>query len=507
MIFLALDWILNPIFMLMNFKKPPSTPPIKNHLLKLSATTLAKKIRNGELSSQTIVEAYIERIKEVNPFLNAVVEDRFEEALKEAKLCDEKLKNGEIVTLKLQTEKPLYGVPVSIKENCSVKGMSYTGCSVMRKGARATEDGGAVKLLKDAGAIPLVVTNTSELCAAIHAKNRLFGSTMNPYDRRKSPGGSSGGEGALIAAGGSVLGIGSDFVGSVRIPALFNGIFGHKPTTGVVPINGHFPITDQDIFQMMLTIGPLTRCVDDLYLAMKVLGSKSKQPLRLDESVDIKNLRIFYIDDVRLCTIKSVSPDIRDSIHKATQYLSEKGAHVEQLSQDWLENSLEQIIIMISEVEIQSLLNPDNREEKNSFFEFTKSLVGLSQHTTSTAFIQLLMDTKLFMSDSKKRYYRKSRQEFQKKINDALKDNGVLIFPTFHCAAPFSQKVFLISACSAYSGLVNVFGLPSTHVPMGLNKDGLPIGFQVISAHYQDHLCLAVAKELEKQFGSWIPPS
>lgn len=185
--------LMRPILWFMYRKRLPNIPPIKNPLLRLSATTIAKKIRNGDLKSETIVKAYIDRIQEVNPFINAVIEDRFELAINEAKLYDEQLKSGKFTIHILEKEKPLYGVPITIKESCCLSGMSYTGGSLSRKGIKALADGPAVKIIKDAGAIPLLVSNTSEFCTSLHSYNFLYGHTLNPYDRRRTSGGSSGG--------------------------------------------------------------------------------------------------------------------------------------------------------------------------------------------------------------------------------------------------------------------------------------------------------------------------
>ncbi|XP_076239341.1 fatty-acid amide hydrolase 2-B-like [Calliopsis andreniformis] len=504
-----MHFILRPLYSLIYFRKPQNIPPIKNPLLKLSAVTLAKKIRQGELSSQTVVEAYIERIKEVNPFINAVVEDRFEAAVNEAKLCDQKLKTGDVNVLLLEREKPLYGVPVTIKESCSLKGMSYTGGTLARRGMKASEDGAAVEMLKNAGAIPLCVTNTSELCTAIHTANPLFGKTCNPYDRRKSPGGSSGGEGALLGAGASILGIGSDLIGSVRIPCLFNGVFGHKPTPGIISIKGHFPTSNDPTFQTFLTIGPMARSMDDLCLAMKVLTTNSEKNLRLDDSVNLKKLRVFYLENFdSLFGVRSTTQDIRRKIKEATKYLAENGAHVEQLSQEWVSNMFFILMTLCGGVNLPCLfLNPEHSEtKKTAVCEFIKSVFGLSQYTQTLTFVELLKDTHALMSLSSLEHYKNVREDLRQRVNSLLRDDAVIICPTYPEAAPFPQLGLFQYDCSVYSGFANLMQLPSTHVPMGLNDNGLPIGFQVMAASYQDHICLTVAKELEKAYGGWVPP-
>ncbi|XP_071875618.1 fatty-acid amide hydrolase 2-B isoform X1 [Bombus fervidus] len=502
--------IHNFILMVIHWRKKPSIPPIGNPLLRLSATTLARKIRNGELSSQIVVEAYIERIKEVNPFINAVIEDRFEAALEESKICDAKLKSDDLAMTAEQLEryKPLYGVPISIKESCAVKGMSFTCGCVSRKGMKATEDAYVVKTLKNAGAIPLLVSNVPEYCVTLHTYNFLFGHTMNPYDTRKTSGGSSGGETALISSGASVLGIGTDFIGSLRIPSFFTGIFAHKPTAGTIPLDGHFFLVDDPIFKQFLTIGPIARYVDDLYLSMKVFATSPECRLLplFDEPVDIKNLKFYYFDSISgIFGTSSTTSEIKRTIHKAKQYLITKGASVEEFPQEWLQDITYMLLSTLGTLNIDSILEPDSN--KGSGIEFTKTILGLSQYTPMRALMQVLLENKGFVPSSRRAHYKRAVAELTLKLNNMLKDNGVLICPTWCRTASFPQIMLWETHCCIYTALANMTCTPATQIPMGFNKDGIPLGFQVISASYQDHLCLAVAREFEKDHCGWIPPN
>ncbi|XP_053970717.1 fatty-acid amide hydrolase 2-B-like [Hylaeus volcanicus] len=504
-----LHFVLRPIFHLIYIKKPPSIPPIRNPLLKINASTLARKIRHGELSSRTVVEAYIERIKEVNPFLNAVVEERFKAAVNEAKICDAKLQTGKVTAATLEREKPLYGVPVTIKETCSLAGMSYTGGTWSRKGVKATKDGAAVELLKDAGVIPLCVTNTPEMCSGIHTTNHLYGTTNNPYDTRKSPGGSSGGEGAILGAGASVFGLGSDVLGSIRIPGLFNGVFGHKPTSGITPNQGHIPTLDQSPLGKMLVCGPMTRYAEDLHLGMKVLSAKCEKPLDLDVPVDVKTLRVFYLDNFdSFCGIRSTTADIRRTIAQATDYLAGNGARVEHLSQDWVSDMYIFLMACFSDVQMPELQEDPKYNERNKrpLLEFVKALFGLSDYTLTLAYLQLLKKQRGFIPRSKQEYYRQQVEDIGYRVNKLLGSDGVFICPAFSQPTDLATTISLQTDSIVYSAFSNMMNLPSTYVPMGLNSDGLPVGFQVMAASYQDRLTLAVARELETVFGGWVPP-
>ncbi|MFW5740001.1 MAG: amidase, partial [Myxococcota bacterium] len=235
-------------------------------LLTLSATRLARMIRTRAVSSREVVDAHIRHVEAVNPALNAMVADRFEQAREEARAADERVAREDPSELP-----PLFGVPCSIKEAFALEGMPNTAGLVSRVGSRATTDATAVRRLRAAGAIPLGVTNVSELCMWMESDNRVYGRTRNPYDLGCTAGGSSGGEGAIIAAGGTPFGLGSDVGGSIRMPAFFNGIFGHKPTGGLIPNTGQFPIAHNEA-RRYLTTGPLCRRAEDLYPLVQILA-------------------------------------------------------------------------------------------------------------------------------------------------------------------------------------------------------------------------------------------
>ncbi|KAL6425507.1 hypothetical protein ACFW04_009582 [Cataglyphis niger] len=312
-------------------KKPQKIPPITDSLLTFSATALARKIRQREVTCYDVVNAYVLQIKKVNPILNAVVDNRFGDAIYEAKIYDEQLASGKFDIETLEKEKPLYGVPLTVKECCALKGCSHTGGSLGRKGVKASCDAVVIELLRNAGAIPVCVTNVPEMCGGFESANLLYGRTYNPYDTRCTPGGSSGGEGALIGAGVSVIGIGSDLAGSIRIPALYNGIFGHKPTAGIISNIGHFPYSEDKDFQKLLTIGPLTRYAEDLEVLMKVLTSTYDRNLRLGVPVDLRQLKVYYrfsMDEA--FGILPVVPEIKNCVQKVVTHFAQYDIRAEK---------------------------------------------------------------------------------------------------------------------------------------------------------------------------------
>ena len=260
-------------------------------LTRRSATDLARAIREREVTSREVVERHIEVLRRAN--LNAVVVTRFDEALEEADAADERVASGE-------ADLPhVLGVPCTIKESFAVAGLPNSAGLLSRKGKPATETAPAAQRLLDAGPILLGLTNLSELTMWIESDNRTYGRTVNAYDRRRTAGGSSGGEGAAIGAGGSPIGIGSDLGGSIRLPAFFNGVFGHKPSTGAVPMTGHFPNSEGDAMRRAVA-GPLARRAEDLMPVLRqIAGPAGDDPLeRRVELGDPADVEIEGIDVV-----------------------------------------------------------------------------------------------------------------------------------------------------------------------------------------------------------------
>ncbi|KAK6031420.1 aspartyl/glutamyl-tRNA amidotransferase subunit A domain protein, partial [Ostertagia ostertagi] len=203
-------------------------------LLMISATQAVQKIINREISSQELVEAYIHRIEQVNPIINAVVVKNFDEARAKAREIDALLVDATDNELtELINSKPLLGVPFTMKDAMMVDGYVITCGIFNRKADRCNQTAEVVERMRAAGGILLAISNVPEVCMWVETSNTIYGRTSNPYDARRMAGGSSGGEGALLGAAASVIGVGSDIGGSIRMPAFFNGVFGMKTTPGI----------------------------------------------------------------------------------------------------------------------------------------------------------------------------------------------------------------------------------------------------------------------------------
>ncbi|XP_055853538.1 fatty-acid amide hydrolase 2-A-like [Episyrphus balteatus] len=486
--------------------KKEQIPEFNSEILGLSALKLVQKLKACEISSEEIVREYIKRIKAVNPILNAVVDDRFSEAVEEAKKADQVI----VLTAnrdELFEKYPLFGVPFSVKESCGVEGLSHVVGSHYRRGMKSTEDGAAIQLLREAGAIPLLVSANPELCVSWETLTFTNGRCSNPYNTQYTPGGSSGGEGSLNGAGATVFGIGSDFCGSIRIPAMFNGVYGHKPSGGLVSPKGHFPNTNQVGMEKVLQMGPMTRFVEDLPLLLDIIVGENSS--KLIDSTDIDKMKIFYVDLSMRTTVLPVTSSIKKSIENACNHFSSRGNEVQKLEIKEMHNLLEivagKLMLFVPPSIHTNLANPE--EKTTTMAEIGKHFKGKPMHTLSALYFQSLYDFRFALPIFRSDYYINIMDALETKLKETLGNDGVLFFPTFHRPAFLHNTSIIHSPGTVLTGIFNVLGLPSLHVPMGLDKNGLPVGFQIVAAPLADKNCFKVAVELEKVFGGWIPPS
>jgi fatty acid amide hydrolase 2 len=473
-------------------------------LLLQSATRLAEAIRRREVSAVDVVQVHIERIREVNPALNAVVRDRFDEALAEARAADERAR-----TVPPEELPPFHGVPCTIKESFALAGMPNTGGLKARAGQPAARDATTVVRLRRAGAIPLGVTNVSELCMWMEADNCVYGRTNNPYDRRRTAGGSSGGEGAIVGAGGSPFGLGSDIGGSVRLPAFFNGVFGHKPTGGLVPSTGQFPAADGEA-RRFLTTGPLARRAEDLWPLLRILAGPDGAdpacvPFRLGDpsTVDLRKVRVLSVEGNGAL---AVSRELREAQRRAADYLALHVAAVDAMRIDALRDSFAVWSAMLSSASVRSFASlMGGGPEIEPFSELLRWAVRRSDHTLPAIGLAVLEKFPKLLSGASRDYVAKGRA-LREELVRLIGPDGVMLYPSYPTVAPRHHAPLFPPFQWTYTAIINVLELPATQVPLGLDAKGLPLGVQVVGIHGSDHLTIAVARELERAFGGWVPP-
>lgn len=505
-----IELIASGFFWLIHRDSTNKVPPIDNLLLLDSATTLALKIRTKKVTSEEVVQSYINRIKEVNPVLNCVVDERFDDALEDARKVDELIRSGSKIVEDIARETPFLGVPFTTKDCIQVKGLSNTAGLYRRKDIKAANDAEVVSLMRKAGAIPLAVTNVSELCMWWESTNTVYGRTNNPYNTNHIVGGSSGGEACVLAAAASPFGIGSDIGGSIRMPAFFNGIFGHKPTTGFVSNQGEYPVPTEEQ-NTFLGTGPMCRFASDLLPIYKVLVGNKAEFLKLNERVEVSKLKFYYMEsDGGGLGISPVDPEIKSALRKAISHFERAyGIQAQKVQIKKMKLSAPIWLAKMKTVDgpdfCRQLANLEG--SVNVYIEFFKWVFGLSHHTFVALATAITEKWGVQPGSEQYNFLYEVCSQMQTEFQYMLGNDGVFLYPTHPTPAPYHVEPIIKPLNFTYTGIINMLGLPATHCPLGLNQSGLPIGIQVIAGLTQDRLTIAVANELEKAFGGWVPPS
>jgi fatty acid amide hydrolase 2 len=478
-------------------------------LTERSALNLAAAIRTGEVSARDAVEAHIERLQAVQPRINALAAERFGPAREEADAADRRVAEaGDPERLP-----PLLGVPCTVKESIALAGMPNCAGLLARRDHRATESAPTTARLLEAGAIPLGVTNTSEMTMWIESQNFVYGRTSNAYDPSRAAGGSSGGEGAAVGSGGSPIGLGSDIGGSIRIPAFFNGVFGHKATAWVVPNSGQFPTAEGEVTRM-LSVGPLARRAEDLMPVLRAIaGPDGVDPYCRDvELGDPADVRLDGLDVV-VSEEASWIParrELRDARERAAHALAAAGARVRHVPLHSMRRSLDLYLVALQSGAtrgFRELLE----EEAGATGRLAVHRVGWGAlrrrgpHTLPTAI--LLATESLFARapDSRTRRALAAAKSLAREVEAVIGD-GVLLHPPHARVAPRHGRTVGRGWAVTPTAVFNLLGLPVTQVPLGLNAAGLPLGVQVAAGWDRDHVAIAAALELERAFGGWVPP-
>ena len=457
-------------------------------ILGCSAVQMARMIREREISSAELVEAQLVQIAKANPVINAAVEVFSDRAREGARAADEALARGEPLG-------PLHGVPFSIKDSIEVAGAPCTAGTWGRWSATPSAvDATVVARLRRAGGIPIARTNLPDLLFAFETDNLIFGRTCNPYDIRRTSGGSSGGEAALIAACGSPLGLGSDAAGSVRLPAAFCGIAGIKPTSGRLPRTGHFPPAGGWI-EALWQIGPMARHVEDLAAVMPLLaGGDGSDVTALDVRLldslqaDRRALRVaFYTDN----GMAPAEPDVADVVRSAAHRLSAEVAHVTEAHPACLADAYD--------LEMK-LIGADGGD---SLRQYLADLGSTKVHPLLTGWIDKLESYRTDLAGFHK--YWGEWDRYRSEMRAFLKQYDVILCPVYpHPALPHGASIEEgnfrgFSHTMAY----NVAGWPAAVVRCGQSPAGLPIAVQIVAHPWREDVALSVAQWLEQSFGGW----
>ncbi|HUS25160.1 MAG TPA: amidase family protein [Candidatus Binatia bacterium] len=487
-------------------------------LTALSATVLGQSIARGDVSSLEAVEAHIARIEQVNPRLNAVVVKRYDEARDEARRADTARLRGE-------SAGPLQGVPMTVKESLELAGTPSTFGLPARAGVLAAHDDVHVARLRAAGAIVIGKTNVSQCLAYTEADNPLYGRTRNPRDPSRTPGGSSGGEGAIIAAGGSPLGIGTDIGGSVRVPAAFCGIASFKPTTGRMDDPGAFSFSPGQR-AIVSQCGVLARTVNDVALGYRIAAQAIGSPF---VPVDPASLRVrFYTDDGTF----TPSPAVRRGVREAAAALRTAGAQVEE----WTPPGVREAFHLFG-----GLLTADRGAHLRRVLAGgprtpqLRQLLAVASMPAGMvpalrALLRLLGQHGLafnlgaFGAGTADRYWQlvQAQRRYQAQFAEALGDADIILAPAASLPAFLHGATRDLLTAGAYAPLYNLLGWPAGVVPVtqvrpGEESDrpasrdllqklarrvehgsaGMPVAVQVVARPWQEHVALAAMAVVE----------
>ncbi len=487
--------------------------------LVTSAISQAELIRSGAVSSEELTRAHLDRIDAVNGDLNAVVTCCPDLALDAARRLDADQARG-------LRRGPLHGVPVTIKDSFDVAQVRSTGGTMGRTNHVPTVDATAVARLRQAGCVILGKTNTPELTLSFITDNLLFGPTHNPYDLTRSPGGSSGGAAAVVAACGSALDIGSDLGGSVRVPAHYCGVVGIKPTPGRVPRTGHIFGAGGHLDRFG-TIGPIARTVADVALALDLLCGPdgvdpSIVPLSLEDSRDVVKyeLRVAVFEQSLAGTTQ---PAVIEAVRAAADALrAVKVTVVEDrpalLAEAWV------LVVLAMEADLggtfRRLLSSAGTQQPSralsgyvgppntSGLQYARYLLATSARAAArrSPFLARIaaapLDAPLSVADFTELLAEIDR--VRAGLLGFMTDYDAILGPVSCGAAPLTSE----AEQAQYSevGAHNLSGFPAVVVRAGTAPGGLPVGVQIAARPWQDHVALALAGVIERATGGWRRP-
>jgi amidase len=474
-----------------------------------SAGELAAALRRRELGSRELLEHFLARIERWNPAVNAVVTLDLERARAAADAADRALAGGAAAG-------PLFGLPMTVKDTFETAGLRTT-CGVRElSGHVPAADAVSVARLRAAGAVIFGKSNTPTWAGDWQTTNPIFGTTNNPWDRTRTPGGSSGGSAAAVAAGFTSLELGSDIGGSIRVPAHCCGVFGHKPSHGLVPQRGHIPgvpgtLTERDLN----VIGPLARSVDDLELALDVLAGP------LPELSHAVSLRLPPARGARLADFRAaawldeptcpVDREMRGLLEQAADALTKTGARIDREARPAVDFRAAVDLYVALLMPIMSLELPD---------ALALQMAQAGEGVPAEA-VGLLPAAARAHAARHRDWLRthERREHVRARWADFFRDYDVLLCPVMLSPAfpqdesEFTGRRLRVNGEDrpylenlSWPALITMALLPSTVIPVGRTAGGLPVGVQIVGPYLEDRTPLAFARAAARELGGFTPP-
>ena len=454
---------------------------LNQDLLDLTAGELVDQLAARKVSALELTEAAIARIEDRDRPINAVVVRDFDRARVAARAADALLAKGE--------RRPLLGLPMTVKESNNVEGLPTTWGSPAYAGWEAEADGAAVRRLKDAGAIILGKTNVPPFLSDWQSHNPIYGRTRNPWDLTRSPGGSSGGSAAALAAGMTPLEIGSDIGGSIRVPAAFCGVYGHKPTYGLVSMRGHsLPGVDGGPTPLSVA-GPMARAPADLQRALDVIAGPEP-------------------DEAKGYRLQLPQPRHADLLDHRILVLSE---HPLVATDGEVAAALETLADRLDALGVAVFRGSDALPDLASQHRIYLGILNTAMTRRASGPAPIDAHAYMDLLDAQVAYRRLWAAFFEHFDAVIMPAFGTVAFP--HDDSPDRGRRLAVGGQDtrywdqlAWPGVALLPLLPSTAIPLGLSKGGLPIGAQIMGAHLEDRTTIHLAGLLEREFGGFRPP-
>ncbi len=474
-----------------------------------SATELCSALRAREIGCLELLEHYLDRVERLNPQINAIVATDLEAARERATKADEALARDEVWG-------PLHGLPMTIKDSIEVAGMPTTSGAPELKGHIPAAHAPAVQRLIDAGAVVFGKTNLPLYAGDLQSYNEVYGTTNNPWDVTRGPGGSSGGAAAAIAAGLTGLELGSDIGGSIRNPSHYCGVYGHKPSYNLIPLRGHIPgppgaLSGSDL----AVLGPLARGAEDLDLALDVMAgpdpydtaswSVMLQPPRHENLGDFRIAA--WLDDP-LCPVDGEVAALMENLASA---LENTGLSVDRSARPGIDiPRANDVYTQLLAAQMSAGLPP----EESAKLAASAASLDPEDQTYNAALARSILQGhgEWLRLNEERAHMRRSWAEF-------FDDFDVLLMPIMPTAAfphdhsymndrmvtvngepfPYFGQIF-------WAGLATCVFLSSTVAPVGLTPGGLPVGVQVVGPHHEDKTTIHFARLLAEVVGGFVPP-
>ena len=474
----------------------------------LPATKLARLVRQKKIGCLELLDHYLARVEKFNPAINAIIATDLPGARKRARAADRALKNGDVWG-------PFHGLPMTVKESFQVAGLPTTWGVPSFKGNIAKKNALAVDRWLASGAVIFGKTNVPVMLADGQSYNPVYGATNNPRDLTRTPGGSSGGSAAAVAAGLSGIETGSDIASSIRNPAHCNGIFGHKPTFGLAPTRGN-SLTDSLYPADISVIGPLARSAADLEPALNVIAGPEeieagavKIVLPPPRKQALRDFRIgFMLSD----PVSDVAREVQDVLQGLVDFLGKKKAKISDKARPDIDlASVDRLFALLLAAAT------GGREPQEQFEANLKAAKALDASSDSHA-ARMLRGATLYHRDWQA--LNEERTRLRWKWHEWFKTYDLMLLPVFPLAPhlhmhdlPSDLRTYQVNGKTVmhahllfWAGLTGVAYLPATAAPAGYTKSGLPVGVQIVGPHYGDRTTIHFAKLLEQEFQGFVVP-